>query len=902
MLFMDFLTQKDEQKWQKEWEKQKAFQSKDSPKNKYYCLEMFPYPSGNLHMGHVRNYTIGDSIARFKRMNGFDVLYPMGFDSFGLPAENAAIKEKVNPREWTEQKIAQMETQQKQLGFSYDWSRKICTHHPEYYKWNQWIFLQFYKKGIAFKKKAPVNWCAHCGTVLANEQVIDGKCWRCGNEIKTIELAQWFFKITKYAQELLGGIDKLNEWPERVKSMQKNWIGKSDGIEIDFQLVDSKTKLTAFTTRPDTIFSVTFLVIAPEHPMVLELSKGTKIEKQALDAIEKIKKQPVIERTTPEGKDKIGLFLEKFAVNPATGEKIPVYLANFAVMDYGTGIVMADAHDQRDYEFAKKYGIPLKMVISLSGKPHDIKNVPKAFTDDGILYDSSQFSGKTNREALPLIADWLIKKGAAKKKTNYKIRDWLVSRQRFWGTPIPIIYCKDCGIVPVPEKNLPVLLPKTANFTGQGNPLEGVKEFVNTKCPNCKKPARRETDTMDTFVDSSWYFLRYCSPNNTKEPFDKKIAGNWGPVDQYIGGIEHAILHLLYARFFTKALRDLGLLKINEPFSRLLAQGMVLKGGAKMSKSLGNTVSPEEIIAKFGADTARVFILSAALPEKELEWSDQGVEATNRSLEKIFALFEANKKNVSFAKIKEKKLTTPDRLALSKTNRTIKEVTLHIENFELNYAIMKIIRLSNHLARYGNTNKEVIGFSLKSIALLLNPFAPHLSEELWSRLSQKGLSSLQEWPQFDKKLIDAKIEQADELVEIVRADIAKIKELAKIKQIGKITIFTAPKWKFDAVSLLKAKKFERPDMGLLMKELMADQKIRKFGAEVPAFAKQIANKLGEYSNSELINELEVLKEFSKKLEKEFGAAVEIKSAENAEKEHQQKAKNALPLKPAILLE
>ncbi|MBU0636047.1 leucine--tRNA ligase [Candidatus Micrarchaeota archaeon] len=894
---MDF--QQIGQKWRKEWATHKTFELKEPAKNKYYCLEMFPYPSGKLHMGHVRNYSIGDCIARFKRMNGFSVLYPMGFDSFGLPAENAAIKEKADPREWTKQKISQMKEQQKELGFSYDWARELSTHQSEYYKWNQWIFLLFLKNGLAYKKKATVNWCSHCSTVLANEQVEDGNCWRCGNSVTLKELEQWFFKITKYAEELLVDLEKLEDWPQKVKVMQKNWIGKSRGITIDFPLDNSAKKLETFTTRPDTVYSVTFLVVAPEHPLALELISDEKLKEKAKKFIEDVKKQSLLERTSPEGKDKRGFFTGKYAINPFSNQKVPIYLANFVVMEYGTGIVMADAHDQRDFEFAQKYNIPLKMVISADGNPIDLEKATSAFTSDGILYDSGEFSGMSNQKALPLITDWIAKNGLGKKATNFKIRDWLVSRQRFWGTPIPIIYCDKCGVVPVPEKDLPVLLPEKAQFSGVGNPLESVKEFVNALCPICKNPAKRETDTMDTFVDSSWYFLRYCSPNEKNKPFDKTKTNALMPVDQYIGGIEHAILHLLYARFFTKALRDLKLLNFDEPFKRLLAQGMVLKGGTKMSKSAGNIVSPEEIAQKFGADTARVFILSTALPQKELEWSDTGVEATYRFLNKVSHLFEG--KNFSFAKIDEKKLNSSDRLVLSKTNRTIQEVTQQIECFELNFAITKIMHLVNHLQGYENPNKEVLGFSLKTVALVLNPFAPFLSEELWQMLGQKEFCSMQKWPVYQQKFIDPKIEQADELVQKVREDILKIRELAKIKQPKKITILVAPQWKWDAIEQLKKKKIEKPDFGIIMKALIADSKIRKFGKEIPVFAKQIVGKMMDYQKAAKLDELSVLKEFAPKYQKEFGASIEIKDA-ITEQKALQKAKSAIPLRPAILLE
>src|SRR3989338_2896149 len=549
-------------KWQAKWEKEGIFKAKEDKKKKFYCLEMYPYPSGGgLHMGHVRNYSIGDALARYKRMKGFNVLYPMGYDAFGLPAENAAIKNRIDPEKWTWNNIELMKQQQKELGLSYDWERQIQSCDENYYRWNQWIFLKFHEKKLAYRKNAVVNWCNSCNTVLANEQVIDGRCWRCKNEVTEKELEQWFLRITDYAEQLLNDLDKLEHWPERVKVMQKNWIGKSHGIEIFFMLKGTNEVIPTFTTRPDTIYSVTFLVVSPENPKVLEWVKGTKYEKEALETIKKVKKQTIAERTSPEGKDKIGCFLGKYAINPVNGEEVPIYMANFVISQYGTGFVMADAHDQRDFEFAGKYGIPLKFVISSDGKKLDAGKAKEAFTQDGILFDSGKFSGMNNREAIGPISLWMEKHDYGKMKVQYKLRDWLISRQRYWGTPIPFVHCGKCGIIPVPYKDLPVRLPKPekCKFTGEGNPLDTCKDFVDAKCPKCSGKARRETDTMDTFVDSSWYFLRYCSPKYDKGPFEGKKADYWMPVDQYIGGIEHAILHLLYARFFTKALRDLGL-------------------------------------------------------------------------------------------------------------------------------------------------------------------------------------------------------------------------------------------------------------------------------------------------------------------------------------------------------
>ncbi|MBW2991967.1 leucine--tRNA ligase [Candidatus Woesearchaeota archaeon] len=638
-----------QEKWQKKWEESAIFKSKPDPKSqKYYVLEMFPYPSGYLHMGHVRNYSIGDAFARYKRMQGYNVLYPMGYDAFGLPAENAAIKEKADPKKWTDKNIEGIKTQQKQMGLSYDWDREIATCRSDYYKWNQWIFLKFLEKGLAYKKKSYVNWCPNCNTVLANEQVHDGKCWRCSSEVDHKNLDQWFFKITDYAEELLNDLKKLEHWPERVKIMQEHWIGRSEGVTLKFDVIDEKNKkvdeIETYTTRVDTVYGITYLVLAAEHPKVIEWTKNTKYEKEVKDFIEKVKKQSIIERTA-EGKEKNGVFLGLYFTNPFTGDKCPLWVADYALYDYGTGAVMAvPTHDQRDFEFAKKYNLPLKLVINPHDYDIDLNKMTRAFVEDGVMVNSGEFNGMSNYDAMEAIAKLAEQKGWGKRTTNYKLKDWLISRQRYWGTPIPVIYCDKCGIVPVPEDQLPVTLPKDVKFTGAGNPLETSEEFKNTKCPKCKAKAKRETDTMDTFVDSSWYFLRYCSPESN-EVFDKEEVKYWMPVDQYIGGIEHACMHLIYARFFTKALRDLKLLNFDEPFIRLLCQGMVIKDGAKMSKSIGNVVDPGEIINKYGSDTARLFILFTSLPEKELEWSDQGVAGSFRFINRVYSLVEEKPKN-----------------------------------------------------------------------------------------------------------------------------------------------------------------------------------------------------------------------------------------------------------------
>jgi leucyl-tRNA synthetase len=747
--------QKIEQKWQKRWEEEGTFKiSVKQAKKKFYLLEMFPYPSGELHMGHMRNYTIGDTVARFLRMRGFNVLYPMGYDALGLPAENAAIEKKIHPASWTNRCIEKMKKQQKKMGLSYDWERLVITAAPEYYRWNQWIFLKFYEKGLAYRKKAPINWCPQCNTVLANEQVVNGKCWRCETSVEIKSLEQWFFKITDYADELLEDLKKLKDWPERVKIMQENWIGRSYGTLVNFKLKDSDSLIPVFTTRPDTLYGATFMTFAPEHPMVLEFIAGTKYEKKVKDFINKVVIEDRFTRTG-ENREKEGMFIGRYAINPLNGDEIPIYVANFVLLEYGTGAIMAvPAHDQRDFEFAKKYHIPIKQVIvPPQEEPYTGEDMERAYEGEGIMVNSAQFNGLSSQEAREKITQYLVQKGWGKKTVQYKLRDWLISRQRYWGTPIPIIYCEKCKIVPVPEEDLPVELPSRVEFTGRGNPLANCSEFVNCKCPKCGGPAKRETDTMDTFVDSSWYFARYCSPQFKKLPFDKEEVKYWMPVDQYIGGIEHAILHLLYARFFTKALRDLGLYEIDEPFEKLLCQGMVIKDGAKMSKSKGNVVSVDEITQKYGADTARLFILFASPPEKDLEWSDEGVQGCYRFLNRIWNLVREieSKHNgtvVETLKEEEKELRRI-------THSTVKKVTEDIENFHFNTAIASIMELLNGIYNYlrRRGNNSLVEESVEKLILLLSPFAPHICQELWEVLGNRQSIIKQSWPEYDPEAI-----------------------------------------------------------------------------------------------------------------------------------------------------
>jgi leucyl-tRNA synthetase len=766
-----------EEKWQKAWDEKKVFAVKEvKGKEKYYVLEMFPYPSGSgLHMGHAFNYTIGDINARFKRMSGFNVLYPMGYDSFGLPAENAAIKNKSHPQNFTDSAIANFISQQKGLGLSYDWSRMIKTSSPEYYKWNQFFFLELFKKGLIYRKESSVNWCRECDTVLANEQVHNGKCWRHSQvDVEVKQLEQWFIKITDYQDELLSGLDGL-DWPERIKVMQRNWIGKSEGTLARFNLKNSDDFVEVFTTRIDTIFSVTFLVMAPDHPLALEFVRGTKRERDAKEFIR------AMSRTTEkEDASKEGFFTGQYAINPANGKEIPIYLANFVLKDYGTGIVMADAHDSRDYEFAKKYNIPLISV--LSPKDGSKWSEDRAFEDFGILHNSKQFNGLTSEKAIPKIREWLESKGLAKKTVNYKLRDWLVSRQRYWGTPIPMIYCDKCGIVPVPQKDLPVLLPADVQFgVGKGNPLASSKSFTVTTCPKCKGKARRETDTMDTFFDSSWYFLRYLDSNNHSEPFKKKIADYWMPVDTYIGGAEHACMHLIYSRFFTKALRDMGYIKIDEPFTKLFNQGM-LHGtdGFVMSKSRGNVVLPEEISKRYGIDTARLFLMSIATPDKDTQWSEEGIEGSFKFVKRMIDL-------VSDYKIIK---NNPDKKLDHYSNKAIIEITSDIQNFRYNLAIIKLREFFDKLSI--DCDKSYFDVFVR----LLSPFAPHLSEEFWLKLGVKGLVCSSDWPSADEKKINPEVEEAAKNNDQLVSDISNIVKIMKDKSgfvAKKVFVYAIPK-------------------------------------------------------------------------------------------------------------
>lgn len=732
-----------EPKWQQYWEKYQSFKVSEDKPNKYYLLEMFPYPSGRIHMGHVRNYTIGDVVARFLRMQGKNVLHPMGWDAFGMPAENAAIKNKTHPNIWTKENIRTMRDQLKRMGFSYDWDREVATCDPEYYRWEQKIFIEMYERGLAYKKQSLVNWCESCQTVLANEQVEQGRCWRCENVVIQKPLEQWFFKITQYAEELLQETYKLPGWPERVLTMQREWIGKSIGATAVFKVEGSGEEIEIFTTRPDTLYGVTFLSLATEHPLVDKLIKDSA-KKKEIEAFREKVRNIDREKRVADAYEKEGIPLGVNAIHPLTGEKIPLYVANFVLLEYGTGAVMAvPAHDQRDFDFAKKYGIPIKGVIEPEGG--FVGDLKQAYVEPGTMVDSAQFSGMNSEAAKLAIIRLLEEKGEGKAKTTYKLRDWGISRQRYWGTPIPIIYCEKCGAVAEKIENLPVRLPLDVEVTGEGgSPLKKISSFVNVACPKCEGPARRETDTMDTFVESSWYFLRYCSPKDDKVPFDRKAVDYWMNVDQYIGGIEHAVLHLLYSRFFTKVLRDLGYLGIGEPFKNLLTQGMVIKDGAKMSKSKGNVVDPEYLIEKYGADTARLFCLFASPPEKDLDWNDAGVEGAFRFLKRVWAMVfsQGMKCSKSIAAGEEKHFL----------HKTIKRVTEDLENFQFNTAIAALMEFYNFLS----AQKEGIAReSIQNFVLLLSPFVPHFSEEVWSFLGYQESLLKESWPTYNESALKA---------------------------------------------------------------------------------------------------------------------------------------------------
>jgi len=801
-----------EKKWQAHWESSGLFKMDPaSKKKKYYCLVMFPYPSGRLHVGHGRNYIIGDAVARYKIMKGYNVLSPIGWDAFGLPAENAAIKGGLHPKESTLKNISVMKAQLHQWGIGYDWQREVASCLPDYYKWTQWIFLKLFEQGLAYKKKAAVNWCTSCNTVLANEQVIEGSCERCGSKVIEKDLEQWFFRITDYAQRLLDDISLLDKWPERVRTMQANWIGRSVGVNIDFPVEGEDITLTCYTTRVDTIFGATYMVIAPEHPDILKLIEKSPERDKIRCFIDSIKNRPrpghILDNTK-----KQGMFTGRYVINPVNNIRIPLWIADYVIMEYGTGAVMAvPCHDQRDFEFAKAYNLPLKTVILNPDQKSSHSEEECAYEGDGIMADSGQFTGMPNRQAMDKITRWMEEKGTGKRTVHFRIRDWLISRQRYWGAPIPIIYCNRCGISAVPEKDLPVLLPDKVDFKPRGDsPLSGVKEFVNTKCPVCKGPARREIDTMDTFVDSSWYFLRYLSPDDNSKPFDKKLADAWLPVDQYIGGVEHAILHLLYSRFITKALFDLGYIGFKEPFGALFTQGMIIKDGAKMSKSKGNVVSPDDLIARYGADTVRLYTLFIGPPEKDAEWNDAAVEGAYRFLGRLWKLaIRANE-----LKGTDKVLTAESRELERKAHQTIRKVTNDIEgDFKFNTAISAVMELVNKAyAAIEKGSTYYIEDAVKNAVLILAPFVPHIAEELWHRLGNSNSVFNEKWPSYDE--------------EKAKEDVLTIPVMVNGKLRSRITIEEcASKEQIESAALSDCRVKDFIKQGSIKKIIMAEKKL-----------------------------------------------------------------------------
>ena len=866
-------------KWQQRWEESKIFKVKeDENKKKYYVLEMYPYPSGSgLHMGHASNYTIGDVFARFKRMNGFNVLYPMGYDSFGLPAENAAIQAKSHPKIFTEKAIANFISQQKALGLSYDWDRMVQSHDPEYYKWDQWIFLKMFEKNLAYKKKSAVNWCPKCKTVLANEQVHDGKCWRhTDTEVELKDLDQWFFKTTEYAEELLEGLGDL-KWADDIKTMQRNWIGKSKGTLMDFKIKDSDKTLSVFTTRPDTFFGITYLVYAPEHPDVMELVKGTEYEEKVKELVKKILLEDRYSRTA-EDKEKEGMFIGKHALNPINGEEIPIYIANFVLHEYGTGAIIAvPAHDQRDFDFAKKYDIPIKVVINPPSYDLNAEKMSRAYIADGVMVNSGEFDGLNNRDAIEKITKFLEEKGCGKFTTQYKLRDWLISRQRFWGTPIPIIYCDKCGEVPVPETDLPVMLPEDVHFESAENPLKDYEPFTKTKCPKCGGEGRRETDTMDTFVNSSWYFLRYTDAKNKEKIFDSAKANYWMPVDCYIGGKEHACMHLIYFRFYTKFLRDLGILKIDEPATKLFNQGM-LHGddGYVMSKSRGNVKLPEIVSEKSGIDTARFFLMFVAGPGKDREWNDESVEGSFKFMCKFYGLLDKEFKE--------------DVKQQSKLHKTIRDVTNYIKGFKFNLACISIMELVKYLAMKDHVDKEV----LKKVVLLMSPFSPHVAEEMWEKLGGEGFVSLASWPEYDESKIDEKAEFLEKIVMDVAEDVEQVRKFAKLDKLSSVKLIVGPSWKYDFVK--KFKEQETRNVGELIRALMDKEHGQDISKLVPMFVKN-PQRMPEVVLTQ-DEEFGVFESAKDSLSKEFGCPVVVEKAEDSS---EKKAGNALPGKVAIVV-
>lgn len=927
---VEYNAKKIEKKWQQKWENDKVFEVKvNQNKEKCYVLEMYPYPSGKLHMGHLRNYTIGDCYARFKRMNGFNVLYPMGYDSFGMPAENAAIDHGANPEEWTNKNINTMKNQQKRIGLSYDWTREIYSHNPNFYKWDQWFFLQMLERGLAYKQESYVNWCPKCATVLANEQAQGGKCWRCNSVVDQKFLTQWFLKIRDYADELLEGLN-LVDWPDKVKVMQRNWIGRSEGTIIKFPIKGEERTINIFTTRPDTLYGVTFMVFAPEHPWVHEWVNGTEYKNDFDKLYNEVMHQDKFERTDIEIEKK-GIFIGKKALNPVNNEEIPIYIGNFVIYEYGAGAVMAvPAHDQRDFEFAKKYNIPIKVVI----QPHDYKlnaaKMTRAYESDGILANSEEFNGMDNRFAAKEITKRLKELDLGYATINYKLRDWGISRQRYWGCPIPIIYCDTCGMIPVPYKDLPVYLPKDVKFTGIGNPLETSESFINTQCPKCGNNAKRETDTMDTFIDSSWYFFAFCDPPSIESdiPYSKTKVNYWGNVDLYVGGIEHAILHLIYARFFTKVARDLRLHKFDEPFQKLLTQGMINRAqpycpdcniflmkadlqemkcrkcgstdlilkSVKMSKSYGNTVNPEEIIEKYGADAARFFILFGASPESGLEWSDEGVNFANKFVRNFFYLLTTPIQNI------RNERSIRDELIIYNLNKTIKLVTESINRIAIRDAINYIIQFVSELTKYKEEGviKEIYEECREKLLMLFHPFVPHVTEEIWELMGKNEYISLASWPKIELSLLTTENEFRWNLLNNILDDINSIRLAIKINTIKNIIIVIADKWKFEFYSIFMNLIEKTKNQGEIMKDLMKNENLKVHSKTINQLTSKILKNIGKFPRHNLsqLEELQFFRQVMLIIKKKFSCEVKVLVEKESDSK---KAIQSLPGRPAIIL-
>ena len=911
-----------EQKWQEKWEETDIHRTERTDSEKYYVLEMFPYPSGNLHMGHVRNFSLGDAPARMKRMQGYDVMHPMGWDAFGLPAENAAIDRDVDPEEWTRDCIDNMRGQLKRLGFSYDWDREVATCDPEYYKWNQWIFLQMLEEGLAYEGESNVNWCPSCETVLADEQVEDGLCWRCDSVVEQKDMEQWFLKITDYAEELLGDLDQLEGWPDKVRKMQNDWIGKSTGAKINFPL-QKGGELEVFTTRPDTIFGATFMALAPEHELAEDIAEENE---NVAEYREKAMKKDAEAR---EEKSKAGVFTGRYAENPFTGEKIPIYVAEFVLTDYGTGAIMAvPAHDQRDFEFAQEHGVEVKKVVEPE-EGHSFQE--EAYEGDGDHVNSEFLNGLGKEEAIEKVIEELEKEGLGEEDVNYKLRDWLISRQRYWGTPIPIIHCDDCGSVPVPDEDLPVELPEDVEFTETGNPIETSESWAEVKCPECGGEARRETDTMDTFIGSSWYFLRYISPELDDAPFDVDDANYWMNVDQYIGGIEHAVMHLLYARFFTKFLRDEDMLDEDEPFERLLTLGMVNhpayncpehgwlypeevedeniceKCGRdvevetrKMSKSKHNVVDPTELIKENGADTARTFILRASHPTKELDWSEDGVEASKEMLERIFRIVEGNEELLTDSKPGLEDADLGDRIVSSRIQRAVETVTEKTENYEFNIALGEIDKLLTKLYWYiqNDPDRAVFTHGVETLVQLVAPYAPHTAEELWDELGHEEMMLESDWPQVNESLLDEEAEQIDEYFDRVSGDIREIQEMLDSEP-EKIKVIQASEWKYEAFEEIE-KNLDLDDIGAITGKVV-NSGFKDQADTVNQKVREAFENPGKFRNQLMAQDTErkSLEENKTRWEGEFGIEVEIETEESSGEE---KASRAEPGRPAIVIE